>query len=118
STPGRWRKRMKNLLLSKGFFPEALLRPTVNFILRQQLPSGCIPWFDGDKADPWDHIEAAMGLTIGGVSAAAKKAYQWLAHQQLADGSWWAHYQNDEPLDRNHRETNFVAYIATGVRSE
>jgi hypothetical protein len=106
---------MKNLLLSKGFFPEQLLRPTVNFILQRQLPTGCIPWFDGGKADPWDHIEAAMGLTIGGEWDAAKHAYRWLAQQQLADGSWWANYINDEPIDRDHRETNFVAYIATGA---
>lgn len=106
---------MKNFLLSKGFFPEELLRPTINFILQRQLPTGCIPWFDGGKADPWDHIEAAMGLTIGGEWDAAKRAYRWLAQKQLADGSWWANYINDEPMDRDHRETNFVAYIATGA---
>lgn len=106
---------MKNLLLSKGFFPESLLRPTVDYILRVQLPNGCIPWFVGGKADPWDHIEAAMGLTIAGEYAAARHAYSWLVKEQLADGSWWANYLGDEPVDKNHRETNFIAYIATGV---
>ena len=106
---------MKNLLLSKGFFPESLLRPTVNYILQTQLPNGCIPWFNEGKADPWDHIEAAMGLTIGGELAAARRAYQWLAQEQLEDGSWWANYLGDEAVDKNHRETNFIAYIATGI---
>jgi len=106
---------MKNLLLSKGFFPESLLRPTVNYILRTQLPNGCIPWFKDGKADPWDHIEAAMGLSIGGELEAAELAYQWLAQEQLDDGSWWANYFSNEPVDKNHRETNFIAYIATGV---
>jgi len=106
---------MKNLLLTKGFFPESLLRPTVNYILQTQLPNGCIPWFKDGKADPWDHIEAAMGLSIGGEFEAAKRAYQWLANEQLADGSWWANYLDDQPVDKNHRETNFIAYIATGV---
>lgn len=106
---------MKNLLLSKGFFPESLLRPTVNYILQTQLPTGCIPWFSGGKADPWDHIEAAMGLTIGGELAAARRAYDWLVQEQLEDGSWWANYLDDKPVDKNHRETNFIAYIATGV---
>jgi len=106
---------MKNLLLSKGFFPESLLRPTVNYILRVQLPNGCIPWFQDGKADPWDHIEAAMGLSIGGELDAAERAYQWLAQEQLDDGSWWANYLSNEPVDRNHRETNFIAYVATGV---
>lgn len=106
---------MKNLLLTKGFFPESLLRPTVNYILQTQLPNGCIPWFTGGKADPWDHIEAAMGLTIGGELAAARRAYQWLAQEQLEDGSWWANYLGDEAVDKDHRETNFIAYIATGI---
>jgi len=106
---------MKNLLLTKGFFPESLLRPTVNYILQTQLPNGCIPWFKDGKADPWDHIEAAMGLSIGGEFEAAERAYQWLANEQLADGSWWANYLDDQPVDKNHRETNFIAYIATGV---
>jgi hypothetical protein len=119
---------MKNLLLSKGFFPETLLRPTVNYILQTQLTNGCIPWFNGGKADPWDHIEAAMGLTIGGEIVAAQQAYRWLAREQLSDGSWWANYtyastdsdihKNTDTttlVDRDHRETNFIAYIATGV---
>lgn len=106
---------MNNLLLSKGFFPAKLLRPTVDYILQAQLPSGCIPWFVGGKTDPWDHIEAAMGLTIGGEYAAARKAYRWLMDQQLPDGSWRANYVDDEPVDPGHRETNFIAYIATGV---
>lgn len=106
---------MKNLLLSKGFFPESLLRPTINYILQTQLANGCIPWFANGKADPWDHIEAAMGLTIGGELTAARRAYQWLAQEQLEDGSWWANYLADEAVDKNHRETNFIAYIATGI---
>jgi hypothetical protein len=106
---------MKNLLLSKGFFPESLLRPTINYILQTQLSNGCIPWFKDGKADPWDHIEAAMGLTIGGEYAAAQRAYEWLAQEQLEDGSWWANYLDDQPIDKNHRETNFIAYIATGI---
>ena len=106
---------MKNLLLSKGFFPEAFLRPTVNYIAQTQLPNGCIPWFKEGKADPWDHIEAAMGLTIGGNFSAAERAYRWLLDEQLADGSWWANYLSNEAVDKNHRETNFIAYIATGL---
>ncbi|HTF85365.1 MAG TPA: prenyltransferase [Cellvibrio sp.] len=106
---------MNELLLSKGFFPESLLRPTVNYIVQTQLPNGCIPWFSNGKADPWDHIEAAMGLTIGGEHARAQRAYRWLAEEQLPDGSWWANYYADQPVDRNHRETNFIAYIATGL---
>ena len=106
---------MKGLYLSKGLFPETLLRPTVDYILSVQSADGAIPWFPEGKTDPWDHIEAAMGLSIGGEYAQAEAAYQWLAEQQLEDGSWWAHYEGNEPIKGDRRETNFIAYCATGV---
>ena len=106
---------MSGLYLTRGLFPEEFLRPTVEFILRVQQPSGEIPWFEGGYTDPWDHIEAAMGLSIGGEFDAAKRAYRWLATKQLEDGSWWASYRGDEIDNAKRRETNFVAYIATGV---
>ena len=56
-----------------------------------------------------------MGLTIGGEYLAAQRAYEWLVQEQLADGSWWANYLDDQPVDKDHRETNFIAYIATGI---
>jgi hypothetical protein len=101
--------------LSPGLFPRELLRPTVRFILDSQCPSGEIPWFPGNYTDPWDHVEAAMGLSIGGEYAAAERAYAWLAARQLDDGSWWAAYRGELPDNRERRETNFVAYAATGV---
>lgn len=106
---------MSELLLGPGLFPNALLRPTVEFIQRSQLSDGCIPWFSGGHADPWDHVEAAMGLTIGGEYDAAAAAYRWLKNVQLPDGSWWASYQDGVAATDGHRETNFVAYIATGL---
>jgi len=106
---------MSGLYLSKGLFPEDFLRPTVEYILKVQQASGEIPWFESGYTDPWDHIEAAMGLTIGGEHAAAKLAYEWLASVQLEDGSWWASYRGNEIDNSKRRETNFVAYIATGI---
>ncbi|MCY4194289.1 MAG: prenyltransferase, partial [bacterium] len=29
-----------------------------------QLPTGMIPWFPGGHADPWNHVEAAMALSV------------------------------------------------------
>lgn len=106
---------MDGLLLSKGLFPEQFLRKTVDYILSQQLEDGLIPWFEGHKADPWDHSEAAMGLSIAGEYEAAEKAYQWLADNQLDDGSWYANYLDGKEVYKEKRETNFIAYIATGV---
>jgi hypothetical protein len=79
-----------------------------------QKPSGDIPWSEGGKTDPWDHIEAAMGLSIGGYFAEARRAYQWLAEIQLEDGSWYASYIDGKPLDKT-RDTNISSYIAVGL---
>ena len=83
-------------------------------ITATQLPSGEIPWSTGDKTDPWDHVEAAMGLTVGGYLEEARQAFFWLRSMQLADGSWFAAYRRGIPEDRT-RETNMSAYIAVGV---
>lgn len=83
-------------------------------ILDVQLPSGEIPWSKGDKTDPWDHVESAMGLVIGGYREAARKAFTWMKSTQLADGSWYSAYRHGVPEDRT-RETNMAAYIAVGV---
>jgi hypothetical protein len=79
-----------------------------------QLPSGEIPWSRGDKTDPWDHVESAMGLAVGGFYAEARQAFLWLRSMQLADGSWYAAYRHGTPADRT-RETNMSAYVAVGV---
>ncbi|MDL2270016.1 phenyltransferase domain-containing protein, partial [Desulfosarcina sp. OttesenSCG-928-G17] len=83
-------------------------------IMNTQLSTGEIPWSEGDKTDPWDHVESAMGLVIGGNLAAARKAFEWLKSTQLADGSWYSAYRQGVPEDRT-RETNMSAYIAVGV---
>ncbi len=106
---------MSGLYLSRGLFPGEFLRPTVQFILDVQRPTGEIPWFEGGYTDPWDHVEAAMGLSIGQEHDAAKRAYEWLAGLQLEDGSWWASYRGQTIDNLERRETNFVAYVAAGV---
>lgn len=106
---------MSGLYLSRGLFPEEYLRPTIDFILQTQTSAGEIPWFEGGHSDPWDHTEAAMALSIAGEHAAARRAYHWLASKQLSDGSWWRAYRNGEPDNPDRRESNYVAYIATGV---
>ena len=106
---------MSGLYLSRGLFPRDFLRPTVEFVLDVQKESGEIPWFSGGHSDPWDHVEAAMGLSIGGEWNAAELAYRWLAENQLPDGSWWSGYRGAEIDNGERRESNFVAYFATGI---
>lgn len=106
---------MSRLLLSRGQFPERLLRPTVDYIAAHQQSDGAVAWFDGGHIDPWDHVEAAMGLSIGGQWEAAEQAYAWLSLRQREDGGWYASYRDGAVEDDTRAETNFVAYVATGI---
>ena len=58
---------------------------TVDAIARVQLPNGMIPWFPGGHSDPWNHVEAAMALLVGGRRADAERAYEWLRANQRPD---------------------------------
>lgn len=102
-----------NLSLSEEIKPVDVEK-IAEFIVAMQKESGEIPWSVGGKTDPWDHIESAMGLSIAGFYREAERAYQWLALNQLADGSWWSETK-DGKIINSTKETNFAAYIAVGV---
>ncbi len=106
---------MTKVLVSMGFFPDEYFTGTVNYIAETQQADGAIPWFEGSAMDPWDHVESAMGLTIGGRYDEARQAYYWMRDQQLPNGSWLAAYKDGKVEDGTRAESNFVAYIATGV---
>jgi len=79
-----------------------------------QRPSGEIPWCDDRKTDPWDHVESAMGLAMAGFLSEARRAYEWLAANQLTDGSWYSAYLEGVVQDRT-RDANMSAYVAVGI---
>ncbi len=83
-------------------------------IARTQFDSGEIPWFRGDKTDPWDHVESIMGLTIGGYVDQARLGFQWMVQHQLENGGWYSSYKNGKPEDKTV-DTNLTAYIAVGA---
>ncbi|MGH2694413.1 MAG: prenyltransferase [Actinomycetota bacterium] len=87
---------------------------TVNAIAVVQLDDGCIPWFPGGHADPWDLTEAAMALDAGGRHDSASAALGWLADHQRPDGTWAAGYRNGETTDPT-LDANFCAYVSVGV---
>ena len=89
------------------------LHATADYIVNLQRPNGAIPWFDGGITDPWDHIEALMGLTVHGHWRGAEAGLQWLAEKQRADGAWYAAYNDEGVADDSRAETNFVAYDFT-----
>ncbi len=79
-----------------------------------QRPDGMIPWFPGGHCDPWNHVEAAMALTVCGLVEQAERAFAWLAATQLADGSWFNYYVEGGVKDAR-LDTNVCAYVATGL---
>jgi hypothetical protein len=90
------------------------LSRTVDAIAEWQLPSGMIPWYPGGHADPWNHVEAAMALTVGGRIDDARRAFRWLARRQRADGAWHQYYL-DGSVEHDKLDANVCAYVATGV---
>jgi hypothetical protein len=117
---------MHHLLLKKRIpLMELPLSPTTlassvdvaaiaDFIAGLQKANGEIPWSDGGKTDPWDHVESAMGLCVAGYHREAEKAYGWMAATQLPDGSWWSATRDGE-LEDATRDSNVSSYIAVGM---
>jgi hypothetical protein len=97
-----------------GILTSDQVAATVDAIASWQLPSGMIPWFPGGHADPWNHVEAAMALAIGGRRADAERAYSWLADLQRPDGSWHQYYL-EHSIEQDKLDANVIAYVATGV---
>ena len=63
-------------VLTDGYFDGARA-----VILDLQNPDGSIPWFKNGVIDPWNHLEAAMGLNLIGERAAAEHAICFFAQQ-------------------------------------
>ena len=91
------------------------LARTVESIRAVQLQNGMIPWFDGGHSDPWNHVEAAMALDVGGACRDAERAYEWLRAAQRPDGSWHTYYLSNGQIEEPRLDTNVCAYVATGV---
>jgi hypothetical protein len=90
------------------------VRTTVAWIADQQDFDGALPWFRGGQLDPWDSVEAAMALDVGGEHDRAAAAYRWLAGRQRPDGSWAAEYR-DGGESAPAAESNHAGYLAVGA---
>jgi hypothetical protein len=86
----------------------------VRAIAAEQGRDGALPWFRGGQLDPWDSVEAAMALDVGGEHARAVAAYRWLARRQRPDGSWAAEYR-DGAETSPAVESNHAGYLAVGA---
>ena len=92
----------------------AEIRETADWIASVQMPDGMVPWYAGAHADPWNHVEAAMALAAGGCWPQAERAFEWLANEQLPEGSWCAAYVPGG-VTEPRRDPNTCAYVATGA---
>ncbi|GAA4610359.1 prenyltransferase [Actinoallomurus liliacearum] len=95
---------------------------TAHSITAQQEPSGAIPWFAPTggvpgHVDAWNHVEAAMALSIVGLRDESRRAYEWLCANQREDGSWPAKWVLGEVTEPGG-ESNHAAYVAVGVWHE
>ncbi|MBM3132960.1 MAG: prenyltransferase [Chloroflexi bacterium] len=98
--------------MSTGF--RDLIHNSTDYIARHQLPSGAIPWLEGDITDPWDHVECAIALDLAEKHDEARKAYEWLLNMQNPDGSWYSTYLDIKPQELA-RDTNYSSYVAVGL---
>jgi hypothetical protein len=92
----------------------AQVSATVDAIAAHQLSDGNIPWIPDGQTDPWNLVEAAMALDVGGRHRAAERAYEWLRSMQHPAGCWHAYYMGNEVKDPA-LDTNVTCYIANGV---
>jgi hypothetical protein len=103
----------------RGLVTATELRQTVDAIAEWQRPSGMVPWFPGGHADPWNHVEAAMALALGGRRAEAERAYDWLVGLQRPDGAWHQYYvaadDGSTLVEQDKLDANVCAYVAAGV---
>jgi hypothetical protein len=90
------------------------VRTTVAWIAAEQEPDGALPWFRGGQLDPWDSVEAAMALDVGGEHDRARAAYRWLAARQRPDGSWASEYRAGAAT-APAAESNHAGYLAVGA---
>jgi len=97
-----------------GLLTRQDVRATAASIARSQEPDGAIPWSPGGHTDVWNHVEAAMGLLVGGEVEAAERAYDWCLATQRPDGSWPMRLLGGS-VDDASGETNMCAYLAVGV---
>ncbi len=97
-----------------GIVTAEQLDDTVARIAEHQLADGNIPWTPGGHTDPWNLVEAAMALDVGGRHAEAEAAYEWLRRVQRPDGAFHAYYQGTDVKDVTI-DTNVTSYLVNGV---
>ena len=84
------------------------------YIKTIQHKSGAIPSNEDGSHDPWDHIESIMGINFIKENESSKRAFNWLVKNQNEDGSWFAKYKHNIPVEKN-KPTHFGPYISVAA---
>ena len=101
-------------MTASALLSAAEVQVTAEWLASLQKQSGEIPWADGTKMDPWDHVHSAMGLTTVDRFDAARAAYRYMKETQDDNGGFAAERRGGK-VTRSTQESNHAAYIATGV---
>tara|TARA_B100000575_G_C23066922_1_gene614390 strand:+ start:95 stop:1144 length:1050 start_codon:yes stop_codon:yes gene_type:complete len=104
----------KKIFSNDGWSFKDLYINQSKFIKSTQLKCGSLPSESDQSHDPWDHIESIMGLNFGHEKQSSILAFDWLFRNQNQDGSWFAKYYKDKPLEKN-KPTHFSPYIAVAA---
>ena len=91
------------------------VRATVAWIAAQQDADGALPWFRGGQLDPWDSVEAAMALDVGGEHDRARAAYRWLAAPAAAGRLLGRRSTATGAETAPAAESNHAGYLAVGA---
>ncbi len=102
-------KFKKNVTVGKDVFLKI-----AQSIKKNQFDSGAIPSNTDLSHDPWDHIEAIMGLNFLNDKESSDLAFKWLKNNQNKDGSWYSKYSNNDPIEFN-KPTHFGPYISVAA---
>ena len=106
---------LPNIKFKKNITPEKdIFLRIAQSIKTNQLDSGAIPSNADLSHDPWDHIEAIMGLNFLNDKESSDLAFTWLKNNQNKDGSWYAKYSNNNPIELN-KPTHFGPYISVAA---
>jgi hypothetical protein len=105
---------MQTLPEVPGVITREQVEQTIAAIASVQQSDGNIPWVPGSHTDPWNLVESAMALDLGGRFAEAERAYGWLTRMQHDAGCWHAYYVGDAVKEYT-LDTNVTSYIANGV---
>ena len=91
-----------------------LVRGGIEIIAQQTREDGFIPFSSGNTCDPWNMVEAAMGMMAVGEQAVAKKVYEWMRVNQQDDGTYCAQYENGTPCAK-HTSVHTFSYLSVAT---